>query len=243
MKHLFNKTVNINYQLGEKRYRATGFFLRYADEDYLITNRHVVEHEHGISPDHLRIVIQPKSRDANPIPRKVQLFTEDGQNRWFTSPREAYIDIAVIPLKFSLIETGNTAFSTQNILPESKDLELIGSSIVVLGYPERFGAGETNIPVARGGLISSEYGRNFQNEPKFLIEAKLQEGMSGSPVLLKPSGLFHEDQSDLFTTRGDGHSSRLLGIHSGPVEYQNRLDLHTIWYPHLIREIIAENVS
>lgn len=243
MESIFKKTTHIRYTLGDRRYRATGIFFEYANNHYLITNRHVVEHEHNISPEFLRIIIKPKTHKGESVPRKVQLFDEDGTKRWFCPNGDEYIDLAIIPLRFNLVETGNEAFSSENILPENKNLQLAGSSAIVVGYPERFGQGESNTPVARSGQIATSYGSYFQDKPQFLLEAKLQDGMSGSPVLLKPSGLFHENQTEVFTTRGSGGASRLLGIHSGPIEFENRLDLHSCWYARLIRQTVADKTK
>jgi len=236
-KLLFNKVTPIQYHLGDVRYRATGFFYRYAGEDYLITNRHVVEHEHGISPRHLRIKIKFKIKDRiENRPINLKLYDENNNEIWKTHPTNDSVDLAIIPLKMSLTSTNSGVIRSKHHVPQDTNLTVAGSKAIVTGVPGAIGAGESNSPMLRDGLISSIYGEPFGGNPCFIIDANLHQGMSGSPVFLHPNSMYDPSDESIF---GEGFPLYFLGVHSGPVDQENYYGLHRVWHPNLIWDIIS----
>ena len=70
------------------------------------------------------------------------------------------------------------------------------------------------MPVYRQGMIASPYPTMFADEPCFLIDARLHEGSSGSPVLNSPHNILTND-------KGAFHSSNtiLLGVFSADYDF------------------------
>ena len=54
-----------------------------------------------------------------------------------------------------------------------------------MGYPLGIYDEIHNIPLTRGGTISSPYPIPWKNQPLFLVDANLEKGTSGSPVITK----------------------------------------------------------
>ena len=51
----FLRVTPIDYSLGESDMFGTGLYYESMDDYYLVTNRHIVRHEYGVSPDKIRI--------------------------------------------------------------------------------------------------------------------------------------------------------------------------------------------
>ena len=81
-----------------------------------------------------------------------------------------------------------------------KDLDIsVGEDIVTVGYPLGLRQGDSNLPLIRQGLISTEIGSRVKDKVAaqgggvrdralraFLIDGATVPGSSGSPVILKP---------------------------------------------------------
>lgn len=237
MDTLFNRITPIRYQIGDARYRATGFFYRYAGEDYLITNKHVVQHEHGVSPDFLRIFLKFKlDGDKETRPVKLKLFDDSNEPKWLLHPRKSDVDLAAVPVDVDLSTTETGYFSTKHHVPQNTNLNITGSDIIIMGIPGPIGPGESDRRIIRSGIVSSTFGDPFGGNPCFIVDATMYDGMSGSPVLLRPNSMF--DSSDEETFSSDGFPIHLLGIHSGPIDQGNQYGLHRAWYPNLLWDMI-----
>jgi hypothetical protein len=60
----------------------------------------------------------------------------------------------------------------------------IGEDILVMGYPKGcYYDNVFDLPVIRSGTLASAYPVPYQDKPHFLIDARLHEGTSGSPVM------------------------------------------------------------
>lgn len=263
---LFEKVTMINYELGDGSFASTGFFYEQGENSYLVTNKHVVRHEYGISPDQLRIRIRDKDDPTSIRPVYIDLKDESGDPLWMTHP-DYSADVAVIPLEDELEDTGSSAINDEWFVTDadgmsigsSNEIQLLGGDALVAGYPLAFRERSTHSPVVRHAVIASEYGPEFNGEPCFITDAIMHQGMSGSPVFTSPGAPYwhKEDGNSIswtFSNDDDGDSSHfggaLLGIHSGPIQDRDLqrsdqsdadLQLNQVWYADLIPEIIGAN--
>ena len=192
---------------------ATGFFFRYNDTTYLVTNRHALsfETENGNKLQEAKIRIRDDPSDLDQFENKTLNLRDDDNNRHWLD-EDSRVDIGIIPLKPPVVssqinilppkqissesyEYGNLAFC-QRDFPESRPMSMIvsgGSEAIILGYPlEYFGPA---YPVARNAIISSPYGRTIEElmettagipKKAFLTDAVTHPGLSGSPVISQP---------------------------------------------------------
>jgi S1-C subfamily serine protease len=129
--------------------------------------------------------------------------------------------------------------SADNFLPERMVLSL-GDSVLVLGYPMSFYDTTHNLPIAKTGTLASPFGVPFEGRPYFLIDANLQPGTSGSPVLA-PAGSLRRMIEGTQMVIGMEASNHLLGIYSAEHVMEGiELGLHVVWYSWLIQEIVAQ---
>lgn len=239
---LLRYTTLIRYDLGEVRYCATGTFVRNEDGvDFLVTNRHVVDHEHNISPEELMIHLREQDD-----PTQTQLERLDigaGGSEPLFHPDHPEADLTGIPLEGDLDEFSSEPIDSANFLPESSDAIMAGGDAIVIGYPESLMDDTTNYPIIRRALISTPYGHDFNEDRNFLIDAKMHQGMSGSPVFTSPAGQYLSTEGDVVVWRDeetDNVVPSLLGIHSGPIYQEIDLELHKVWYSSLISDVVNQ---
>lgn len=240
------KTINnINYcttiiktnTIDNKELTATGFFYRTLSEDrkFLITNKHVIKNNNYI-PDYIQIRLHKHKKetvDFNVINIKLK---ENNQKLWLEYPNdEIYCDVVAIPLSKKTMSTDELEkFNNSNIIFFTRDninstCPCSFGKLSVIGYPKNFYDKIHNLPIYRQATIASQYTVDFMDEPFFLIDSKLHEGMSGSPVV----------SSGQETYGGLGFGGyNLFGIFSEEWEVGNEpLGLNTVWYAQLLIDI------
>ena len=222
---------------------ATGFFYMHKEQLYFITNRHVVI-DKEFQPDKLILNLHIDKNDLTknrvfPIP-----LYEGAEPTWLEHPNAAKnIDVVALPVEIpSTIYV--TPFSREDfIIGRDRNIQSvhvpIGDDILIIGYPEGLYDSVHNTPIIRRGSLASVYPLPYQDKLQFLIDARLHNGTSGSPVLLKASRL-----TSLFYAGGRSvteHPSKryLIGIHSGPYDgNMENLNLHIAWFAELISQIV-----
>lgn len=230
---IYGKSVLVEYRNTAEKFdlgsdpSATAFFYEHGHSVYLVTNEHAVVDKQGepIDKIDLHLFDSPEVGDTTQI--SVNLL-DDGSPIWYG---HRVADLAIVPLEIDLQQYGHTSYSQADILPRgavAQDHKMVsgGDSAIVIGYPLGF-TDENKLPVIREALISTPYQISFSGDPCFLIDARMHDGMSGSPVLsdsISVSPSFDDDAllSNEASVTGDmvvGGGSRryLLGIHSGPV--------------------------
>lgn len=260
---LLEPIVKINYSLGNEQFVATGFYLDYDGDTFLVTNRHVFEHELGVSPEEIRITVRRAEDSENIEPLYVQTHDENQNPLWLTHPTYEKADLAVLPTDFEFEETGNSKYPEGvmvsleddiTIGEENPRVDLLGGDAIVAGYPLAFEDSRSHSPIVRSGLISSSYGPFFNGEPCFIIDAIMHRGMSGSPVFTSPGTAYWSREQEgtlMWTPSGEEDLEfpvALLGVHSGPINDPDRyhgsqmkvadLQLNQVWYSDLILDII-----
>lgn len=125
-------------------------------------------------------------------------------------------------------------------------------NLVVIGYPMGLHDEEHNLPIFPRANLASVPSVPFNREPKFLIDAQLHPGMSGSPVLIRSEEYYgglanwqkeHEHLEGEIIERIRWSMSRaLVGVHSGEYsKYDPQLGLHNVWFAGLIRDLIKQD--
>lgn len=235
-------------QFPEKRNEhATGFFYNYNDRTYLITNRHVIEHEHE-QPTQISIRFRDHANINSTNREEIPLYNDEFP-RWLIHPLYPEADIAAIPLNQRLSHvndqeslTGSLALSSETFA----DPDLLirgGTGARVFGYPDGYVDKNSQFPIARNGMIASPYGHHFDGKPQLLVDGVMGNGMSGSPVFTERTNSFEKVDGNPHTT---APSTFLIGIHSGEFHdsrgaRESDLSLNQVWYSELIEELLVYN--
>lgn len=178
---------------------GTGFFvLHHLDgTDYLfvVTNKHVVD---DMKEGRFAFL---KAEDGLPTLGggfSLHVSPQDWQNLWFGHP-DPSVDIAIFPLvpiiHFAKEELGFDIFfrcvDTRWIpTPQQvKELDAV-ETVTFIGYPNGVWDSKNLLPVARRGTTASPIEVDFEGSPRFLIDASVFGGSSGSPVFILNQGSF-----------------------------------------------------
>ena len=218
---------------------ATGFFYRSGKNQYLITNRHVViDEKKSRYPDSIILRVHTSDVDATQN-RDVRISLYDTKKLpiWLEHPiLGKTVDVVAIEVTPYLKETEAIYFLSQNDFKPSNLLIGVGDSVLIMGYPMKFYDEKNNIAITKSGTVASPYDIGFSGQPYFLIDANLQNGTSGSPVILPASGIRRFSSDNVPKADSTGFPPYLIGIHSGG----NSLGLNQVWYPSLINDIIGK---
>lgn len=233
-------TLNAN---GAYLSSGTGFVVTKNNENFLITNRHIVtgrdnntgdilSETTGAVPDEIVVIQNEKDRFGSWLGISEPLYLEEDRPRWIEHPiMEAGADFVALPL---------TEDPRVDYFPYSLDKPenglLLGPSerVNVVGFPygkTANGASATWIT----GFIATEPTPPYDGKPTFLINSGTRRGQSGSPVIAFRS-------SEMVTFQ-NGNSyfinepiTELLGVYSGRIDKES--DLGIVWKTAAIRELI-----
>lgn len=222
---------------------ASGFFYELLGELYFITNRHVVIDQNH-TPEQLRLCLHTNKNDLT----KNRIFPlnlyDNGKRKWLEHPRlNEKIDVVALPIDRDEISGFHVIpFNKHDLLNPRRYLHL-GEDLLVVGYPE--GERDTihNAPIVRTAAIATLYGQPFLGKQGFLIDSRLHDGTSGSPVLTKPTTIirYTDGRAELVQDRRRSFEKYLIGIHSEKLDLRYpELDLSFVWFASLIPEIINQ---
>ena len=187
---------------------GTGFFYNFMGETYLITNKHVLDPPDGENAEEISYFIRGFNNigDISWIRKSVSAGTGKdwyqlrGINKCDSKPNYDP-DIAVMPINQRLsdfdelinnpnpsVDTGSLAF-TPNQIMRSDEIVSGGDIVLVIGYPDGLLDSNNYFPLIRDARISTPFGVNFQEERKFITDALMYPGMSGSPIVAGPRTL------------------------------------------------------
>jgi len=176
---------------------GTGFIFTHkvANQNYpfVVTNKHVVM---GMREGALSFL---QRKDGLPtLGNGFRLTIHDWPQPWFGHPSPD-IDIAVCPLapleahirQKNGIELFYRSVSTEMIPSEKQVQELDAvESVTFVGYPNGIWDSKNLLPVARRGTTATPIEVDFENTPRFLIDASVFGGSSGSPVFILDHGTY-----------------------------------------------------
>lgn len=193
---------------------ATGFFYEYQDQIFLITNRHVVDYSIKNLNSKLVIRLHTDQEDLQKFKTiEIPLRTKD-KLEWY-GYAEAEIDVAAIPISKELIkDCVISSFSSSDFPMQELFLE-VGSELIVLGYPRGFTDNINLTPIAKTCIISTSLKIPFEGKPYFLMDGNLLPGMSGAPVIVKPSSSYGIKGGGI--TVSNEPRTFFLGIHSASI--------------------------
>ncbi len=236
-------TIIKTYEKENNQSVATGFFYRIIESDtkFLITNKHVVS-EKDSNPEYIEIRLHKEKEELENFNLIRINLKENGKNLWLEYPDiNVYCDVVAIPLSKDTMPIGEynkfvnskvNFFTRDNI---NKIMPAQFGKLAVIGYPKNFYDKIHNLPIYRQATLASQYTINFMNEPFFLIDGKMHNGMSGLPVISSGTATYD--------TLGFG-GNNLFGIFSDEWETGGEsLGLNTVWYAQILLYITNDKIE
>jgi hypothetical protein len=244
---------------------ATGFFYHQLDETgnspgwreikntWLVTNRHVVLHEIDRSPTTAKSLSfgfrhrAPDWLEWDSIQVNHQQLLERTLFH-----QNSNVDISIIRISDLFLDRVNENLGnfvreyavTNGMLPgRSYGRVQVSDDVLVLGYPNGYYDEFNLFPIVKSGIIASIYGKNFNDEPCFLIDAKLLPGSSGSLVISKPIDFMIEEGVQKYSKE---KQYLFLGVYSANLHDRPPLyeyNLGKVWYGQLIDEIATQGIK
>lgn len=226
-------TVRIeNYMKNGEISYGTGFFYGFNDLIFLVTNKHVLKDAEYIQ---FKVFTEDENRELDyQFMATMRLYEDDLQQRSCGHPSEE-VDIQVINLNSICIkfDTPNRGIFcpviSANLIPDQTALENLFAieHIVFVGYPNAMWDDVNHLPIVRTGTTASLLTKDFDGKPKFLIDASVFPGSSGSPVFIIDES-WYSDRTGIFPGQ-----TRLffLGVVSGVYLRRNMADIEIIPVP------------
>lgn len=192
---------------------GTGFFFAHRKGDvtypFLVSNKHVVR---GMRAG--RLTFHRRDGDKPVLGEGFPVEISDWQSAWFGHP-DPEVDISILP--FAPLETQiksetSTALFyrsvTSDMVPPPDQLEKLDAieQVTFIGYPNGIWDSKNFLPVARRGATASPIQVDFEGTPRFLIDASVFGGSSGSPVFIFNQGIYTDKSG------GTSIGSRLLFV-------------------------------
>lgn len=194
---LFFATVRIDAEYASRKPgNGTAFVLRHRIRrrpvEFLVTNRHVID---GATRLRVRFHRAGASGDQPMLTETMDHVFDDGSAAW-TVHRESDIDLAITPLapiETALEQDGARVFHRavdSDLAPIAADLDKCDAleDVVFIGYPNGIWDRTHHLPVARRGITATPIAVDFEGRPRFLIDAAVFGGSSGSPVFILNRG-------------------------------------------------------
>ena len=194
---LFFNTLRIDTidNLGKKG-SGTGFICNhtYAGKEYpfIITNKHVIKNavKGGIS-------FIKKDADKPKLGDYARIEIDDFENNWF-GHEDNNVDIAIyplLPLEIYINELGIEIFYKTiptSLIPYNIKMDEIDAieDIIFIGYPNGIWDSKNYTPISRKGTTATPLNIDYEGQKKFLIDASVFGGSSGSPVFIYNSGVY-----------------------------------------------------
>jgi len=177
-------------------FKGTGFIFdndKSGGGSYIVTNRHNVKLRQTCSLSFTR-----RSRGTPDIGTYDTLKLEYADDHWHYH-QDPDVDIAVMPLQYALDllsqRTGDTNYYYTTVKESScpgedqiYDIDTI-SDVIFVGYPEGIYDAVNYFPIIRHGHFATPYQIPFMGLPRFIIDASVFPGSSGSPVFIPSASL------------------------------------------------------
>lgn len=174
---------------------GTGFFFSHKigehNYPFVVTNKHVVT---GMRESALSFLQRTGTLPA--LGNGFRLRIDDCQQAWFGHP-DPNVDIAICPfspLESHIKQQNNVdlfyrCVSSDMIPTPQQAAQLDAVELVTfIGYPNGVWDSKNLLPVARRGTTASPIEVDFEGTPRFLIDASVFGGSSGSPVFVLNQG-------------------------------------------------------
>ncbi len=218
---------------------GTGFFFENDGQWFLVTNKHLVlDVIEDSRPTEVRFRVKTDPNDFTQAEDRALSLVQTRLG-WIRQVEPPTIDIVALEIpKAKLDGCFVKAFGVEDLPPNDLILDA-GEDVLVAGYPLGHYDDVNNFPLVRRGTVATLYGAHFKGRQYFEIDAKLHEGTSGAPVLLKPTNIIH--RASMPFAMMSAPMSFLLGIHSHGIDLAEgeSFDINRVWYASLIRDITS----
>ena len=168
---------------------------------FLVTNKHVIA---NADQGTVRFTLSTDDGSGPDLGRWFDINIAGRRWKWWAVHPAEDVDIAVFPLNpfFEELKKGgvNPFFSavTANLLPENSqfgDLNAL-ERILFVGYPNGVYDAINNLPVIRSGITATPPAVDYEGRPRFLVDASVFPGSSGSPIFAYDRGAWLSGSSD-----------------------------------------------
>ena len=212
-------TIRIETTIPNGISTGTGFFFNFCVEEEtgtsiptIVTNKHVIK-------DAIVGKLRFSLKDTNGKPiwgEFYDLKLDNFDKRWIFHP-DPNVDLCILPIANIHNEIKKTqkqlyyTILTLNDIPSKEEIVNTISrieDITVVGYPDGIWDSYNNMPIVRKGITATSLQLDFNNEPKFLIDAAIYGGSSGSPVYIFNQGSYSPANGGLVA----GTRLKLVGI-------------------------------
>lgn len=194
---LYFNTILIESQTNEGITSVgTGFIIdavhKTRQGSFLVTNKHVINGgTKGVLRFHLKEDGSPKLQQG------YKLNVPDFKVYWMGHP-DPKVDVTLMSMSVVLEhakQSGKELYYRsipQSLCPSERDLEELDAleEIVFIGYPLGIYDEAQYLPVVRRGITASPVQVDHDGERKFLIDAAVFPGSSGSPVFILDRGVY-----------------------------------------------------
>ena len=228
---------------------GTGFFFNFLFNKEtgmsipaIVTNKHVIK-------DAIKGKLRFSLRNEAGEPQwghYYDLTVEDFEKAWILHP-EGSVDLCIMPIAeiHKMVQSNGinlhyTALCVDDI-PSDQDLKDNYSrveDITIVGYPDGIWDAANNMPIVRKGITATALQLDFNNAPKFLVDAAIYGGSSGSPVFVFNQGSYSPANGGLVA----GSRIKLVGGIHAVAQHTVTGDIRIIDVPVSKAPIVATNI-
>jgi hypothetical protein len=184
----------------------------------------------------------------------IELYEDEQHTKptWFIHPKHGYlVDVVAIPVCNKNEIPAYVHLFPLNAYPFECEPR-VSDDVFVLGYP--FGITDPlEYPIWKKGSIATEPSISFKGLPRMLIDTATRSGMSGSPVIIKRTGvhpsLGEDEEEERF-----GTAAGFAGVYSGRYGVEKNspksdkpdkedVQLGIVWRKEVIEEILVGKVQ
>ena len=167
----------------------------------LITNCHVIQ---GSKKVFTEFVI--KGDQGPKIGNKIRVELNSSVFSSFSDTEKDLAAHPIAPILNGLDKNNYTVFYRSvdpSIIPSKEVVEKLSAieEVIFIGYPSGLYDTENSFPIVRRGITATPAWNKFINKEKFLIDAGVYPGSSGSPVFIYNQGSFSSENGVSIGTR------------------------------------------
>lgn len=187
----------INHKKNGTTSCGTGFFYRYQNYLFLVTNKHVLK-----DAERIQFNVFTCGENGDPDYQNMEpiILFEDDLIRYSYGHNSKDVDIQIISFTKFLYDNGliNNNFYVRSVteknICDQKQMENLFAieNIVFVGYPNFLWDEVNHLPIIRTGTTASILTKDYNGEPSFLIDASVFPGSSGSPVFILNDAIFSD---------------------------------------------------